>query len=171
MLALMGYPGAGKSTLARWLADWIDKLQIVSRDVIRAAMFDPCFYTTAEEEAAFDATTSAIRTVIERGNSAVADGMCFFDVGPLEELRAITIDSGAIFIPIYCAISVETAIVRVEEDRRMARHSVAHRDAELVRTIAANFRALPADVITIEMENGTDTAGRELLACLKFRGT
>ncbi|HEY0312291.1 MAG TPA: AAA family ATPase [Allosphingosinicella sp.] len=169
LIALMGYPGAGKSTLARWLAGRSAGLQIVSRDTIRAAMFDPCSYSDAEEQAAFEATALAVSAVIQRGQSAIADGMCFYDVGTLEVLRGIAAANRVLFWPVYCSIRLETAITRVEEDHRMRRHPVAHRNGELVRKIAAEFRTLPPDGMLIDMEEGAEKAGNQLVSLLKER--
>ena len=133
-------------------------------------MFSPCLYSTSEEEAAFEATVSAIRVVLDQGDSAIADGMCFFEVGPLEELRAVAAERGAALAAIYCSISVEEAVSRVEEDRRLLRHPVTHRDAALVRRIATNFRALPDDAIMIDMNGSVEDAGRAFIDLLIRQG-
>ena len=61
VVALMGVPGAGKSTLARTLEREF-ALRCVCRDAIRAAMFPACEFSYLEKRAAFRAVLLALRT-------------------------------------------------------------------------------------------------------------
>jgi len=171
VVAFMGIPGAGKSTLANGLAREIALLRIISRDTIRAAMFDPCFYTREEKAAAFEGTLLGLRVVLGRGESALADGMCFSEIGPLERVEAASVDAGAAFVAVYCEVAVEEAVRRVEEDRRSGKHPALDRDGKLVRRIAAEFRTLPAGSIRVDMNRDLDEARSALIQELIARGT
>src|SRR5512146_211362 len=76
VVALIGLPGAGKSLVARALADQLG-LRRVCRDTIRYAMFPSCSYTFAEKRAAFRATLLALEINCLLGESTVIDGVTF----------------------------------------------------------------------------------------------
>ncbi|MDQ3850763.1 MAG: AAA family ATPase, partial [Actinomycetota bacterium] len=83
VVALMGLPGAGKTTLADALAPRIPA-RTVSRDVIRAAMFRPCDFSEAEKQAAFAAVVHAVAVNGELRRSTVVEGMPFSRDGEFE---------------------------------------------------------------------------------------
>src|SRR5687768_15856858 len=76
VVALMGLPGAGKSTVARMLECEFG-LRLVSRDAIRAAMFPRCDHSFAEKQAALHGVVLAVEINGLLGASSVIDGVTF----------------------------------------------------------------------------------------------
>lgn len=166
VLALMGIPGAGKTSLALWLSQHLPSLRIVSRDVIREAMFSPCLFTNEEKTAAFEAVKLAIPIIVSRGDPVVIDGMCFSEIGVLEEIEKIALTAGADPVSVFCNCPLDVAIARVERDRESGSHSALDRDAELVKKIYSAFRPLPQQVVSIKSDTDIDKAGQQILSYL-----
>src|SRR6478735_3979401 len=76
VVALLGLPGAGKSVVARALADQLDYRR-VDRDQIRHAMFPRCSYSFVEKRAAFRGVLLALEVNCMLGVSSVIDGCTF----------------------------------------------------------------------------------------------
>jgi predicted kinase len=166
VIALIGVPGAGKTSLAQWLVQRKPSLRIISRDLIREAMFVPCYFTNEEKSAAFEAVKLAIPVVVSRGNSVVVDGMCFSQDGVLEEVEQIAATVGARPVSVFCKCPLDIAIARVERDRESGSHPAQDRNAALVRRVFADFRTLPERVITVDSSANVDEVGKETLRCL-----
>ena len=163
VLALMGIPGAGKSTAAMWLVDRLTSLRIVSRDRIRDSMFDPCTYSAGERLAAYEAVKLAIPTVLSRGDSVVVDGMCFSESGVLEDLEELVSGTGARFFAVYCDCPLTIALDRVKRDCEEGSHLAKDRDPELVRRVAAQFRTLPEHVSKVDASVHSSDVGKAIL--------
>src|SRR5690606_6428150 len=88
VVATMGLPGAGKSTLVRGLCGVLD-LHVVDRDLLRAAMFPRCGFTAAEKAAAFRMLLAAVEVNCALGRSSIVDGVTFSRRADLERLDAV----------------------------------------------------------------------------------
>ncbi len=97
VLALMGLPGSGKTTVAERLARARD-LAVVSRDAIRAAMFRPCGYTEVEKETAYSALLLGVAACLELGRSCVVEGMPFSCAHEVDDVRKLA-DAGGSGLP------------------------------------------------------------------------
>lgn len=165
VLAIMGIPGAGKTTLCEWLRERLD-VRVVSRDVIRAALFDPCTFTDAEKAAAFRSLLDAIRVNARLDQASIIDGMCFSTSGQLEQVERAAVDNGARFIAVHCECPVHVAQQRVEEDLREGTHLADDRDPSLVQKVAERFRSIPEWVIKIDGTESPDRVGPTILKSL-----
>ncbi|MDQ6796440.1 MAG: AAA family ATPase, partial [Actinomycetota bacterium] len=67
LVVLAGLPGAGKSTLARALAGRLPDARVIDKDQVRASLFDPCDYSSAERTVTFSAMLDAARYHLGRG--------------------------------------------------------------------------------------------------------
>jgi predicted kinase len=139
---------------------------IVSRDAIRAAMFDPCEYTSAEKEAAFEALLSGVHANCSLNRPVAVDGIAFSEEGYLERVAEVAAESGARLIAVYCVCPIEVACERVEADQRLGRHVAADRDRELVERTAARFREVPQWAYRLNMTRPLDELGEEVLTLL-----
>jgi len=148
-LALMGLPGAGKTTTALMLERSV-KADIISRDAIRDAMFPSCTYTIDEKRAAFDGVLRAVGTTVRLGRSAIVDGIAFSTVGDLEEVTSTVEGAGGDLLAVYLDCPVDLAVARVVDDRQNGRHTASDRDEELVRRVACSFRELPQSVHVVD---------------------
>ena len=151
VVALMGLPGAGKTTLAEALAPRMPA-RIVSRDVIRAAMFKPCSFTEAEKAAAFRALVDAVAVNCRLGHSSIVDGMPFSREGELEAVAAAVVQQGCRTLPVLCAVPVEEAMRRVEQQQG---HAARDRGDERVREVAERFRAIPDGALRLDATRPT----------------
>lgn len=162
VIALMGLPGSGKTTLAEAVAPRIPA-RIVSRDALRAVMFRPCSYSDAEKAAAFRAVLDAVAVNCDLGRSTIVDGMPFSRVGEFEAVSQASGEHGGRAIPVLCSISIEGAQRRI----RQQSDSVAYdRDDELVLEVAGRFRAVPDGTIELDATRPVDEIAGDLLRLL-----
>ncbi len=169
-LALIGLPGAGKTTLAKNLAVEISGLRIVSRDLIREAMFDPCTFSQEEKQAAFRSLRLAQEAIWQRPESTVIDGTCFSEIGPLDCVAADTKKSGVRLVKMNCQCPVDVAKQRVEIDRQLDAHPAKDRDAGLVAKVNERFFDVPASYPAIDMTQPVEQVTQDGIAVLLDEG-
>ena len=148
VVALIGLPGAGKSVVARALADQLG-LRRVDRDAIRHAMFPRCSYSFAEKRAAFRGVMLALEINCALGESSVIDGVTFSRRRDLERVDAAIRDFDFTPLPIYLDCPPEVAHARIanalEHDQHLARDRTPH----LVYEVLARFDAPPPNALVI----------------------
>jgi len=149
LVILVGLPGAGKTTLASWLADEYG-FSVASRDTIRTAMFPRCRFTFEEKAAAYDAMKAAVATMLGLGLDVVTDGITFSSGTQLREVMALGASAGVPTTVLHCAVPVALAQQRVEHDRATDPSIPADRDASLVVEVAQRFDPLPDGAIEID---------------------
>lgn len=170
VVALMGLPGAGKSTLARALAGPLD-LHVVDRDAIRAAMFPRCSFSAAEKIAAFRVLLSAVEVNCALGRSSIVDGVTFSRRSDLDQLdravRSYAVDTVALYLD--CA--PELARARVAADLAASVHPASDRTTGLVDTVAARFEAPPPSAVLLDASApASELCQRALEAIRTIRG-
>lgn len=163
VVALMGIPGSGKTTLAEILAPRVPA-RTVSRDAVRDAMFRPCSFTDTEKAAAFDAVLQAIAANCVLGCSTVVDGMPFSRAGELEAVSQASEAHGGRTLPVFCRVAVEEAQRRVRAQRRDAEPMADDRDEGLVVDVARRFRSLPEGALELDGTGPVDELADLVLA-------
>ncbi|MBL0028556.1 MAG: AAA family ATPase [Rhodanobacteraceae bacterium] len=139
VVALMGLPGAGKSTLANTLSERLD-LRIANRDVIARALFPHCSYSLPEKRAAFHAVLLSVEVNGALGESTVIDGMTFSSRADLDRVARIAAKYDLILIPIWLDLPPEVAKARIGADRRSGRyHPADDRTPALVDAVLERF--------------------------------
>jgi predicted kinase len=166
VLALMGLPGSGKTTIAERLARARD-LTVVSRDAIRAAMFRPCGYTEVEKETAYRALLLGVAACLELGRSCVVEGMPFSCAREIDDMRKLADAAGADFLPIYLDCPIDVAQARAGRDLAEQSRASADRDQETVARVAARFDAPPPEALRLDATATPEDTVKAILARLE----
>lgn len=166
LVVLMGLPGSGKTTLARWLSQ-NSKLVVVSRDSIRAAMFPRCAYTLEEKLAAYAAMKQAIEISLSQGLTVCTDGMTFANRSDRADTEAIARAAGANYLLVHCECPIEVAQQRVAEDTETF---FPDRDAAAVIEVSERLLPAPPEAWTLDMTEATSQVGMRLLDHLSTLG-
>lgn len=155
VVATMGLPGAGKSTLVRGLAGRLD-LHVVDRDAIRAAMFPRCDHTAAEKAAAYRMVLAAVEVNCALGRSSIIDGVTFSRRADLERLDAVLRPYPVDTIALYLDCPPALARQRVAADLAAARHPAGDRSPQLVDTVMARFDSPPPSAVVLDAARPRD---------------
>lgn len=171
VVALIGLPGAGKSVVARALADQLG-LRRVCRDSIRHAMFPVCAYSFAEKRAAFRAVMLALEINCLLGESSVIDGMTFSRRSDLEKVGAVVRQYAFTPIPVYLDCPPAVASARIASDVQGGRHSARNRTPEVVYQVKARFEEPPPNALVINANQpAADVCRIAVEAVAQIRGT
>ncbi|WP_395683750.1 AAA family ATPase [Dokdonella sp.] len=149
VVALMGLPGAGKTTIASALVDQLG-LRRVCRDAIRHAMFPQCDYSFIEKRAAFRGVLLAVEINGLLGKTSVIDGMTFSRREDRDRLVEIADRHGFDLLWLLAACDPARARARIANDRLQAAHPALDRTPALVDALAGCFEELPPGVVRID---------------------
>ncbi|HEY6940934.1 AAA family ATPase [Dokdonella sp.] len=149
VVALVGLPGAGKSTVARALVADLG-LRRVCRDEVRAAMFPQCDYSFIEKRAAYRGVLLAVEINALLGRSSVIDGMTFSRREDYARLRELADPQRFAVMALHLDCAPALARRRVADDALRRAHPARDRTPELVDAVAARFDDPPADAVRID---------------------
>lgn len=166
----MGLSGAGKSEVAQFINrkyGW----PIISRDRIRAAMFEPCLYTEREKLAAFCALKEAVAAAVEENRSCVVNGMSFSRVGEYEEVKEVVQQKAGVTIPIFCDVPLDVAVARVKRDRLSSKHIAKVRDESMVKEMYERFREIPEGAVRLDTSRTQENVLEDIVGIIdEIRG-
>ena len=168
VVALMGLPGAGKSTIVQALVDQLG-LRRVCRDAIRRAMFPQCDYSFIEKRAAFRGVLLAAEINGLLGRASVIDGMTFSRREDRERLVEVAQQHRFDLLWLLAECTPALARTRIASDRRHRVHPALDRTPELVDKVAGHFEALPEDVVRIDASLPVDQMCRIAVALVAQR--
>ncbi len=163
VVALIGLPGAGKSTVAAALERELG-LRRVCRDAIREARFPRCDYSFVEKRAAFRTVLLAVEINCLIGEPTVIDGMTFSRRADFDELHARAERHGYDVLPLFIDCPPALARERIARDLVERVHPAADREPELVDRVARRFDPPPAAAIRIDASRPIDEVCRLAIA-------
>jgi predicted kinase len=163
VVALIGLPGAGKSTVASALERELG-LRRVCRDAIRHAMFPRCDYSFVEKRAAFRTVLLAVEINCLLGEPSVVDGMTFSRRADFDELRDRAERHGCDVLPLFIDCPTALARERIARDLLERAHPAADREPGLVDRVARRFDPPPASAIRIDAARAVDEVCRLAVA-------
>jgi predicted kinase len=163
VVALIGLPGAGKSTVAAALERELG-LRRVCRDAIREAMFPRCEYSFVEKRAAFRTVLLAVEINCLLGEPTVIDGMTFSRRADFDELHARAERHGYAVLPLFIDCPSALARERIARDLVERVHPARDREPALVDRVARRFDPPPAAAIRIDASRPIDEVCRLAIA-------
>lgn len=138
VVGLMGLPGAGKSRLARHLAGELN-WSVLDRDRLRQERFPDTASDRKSRQVAEAIMADRLASMLRRGQPAILDGMTLARQAARDRWAALSQREGGDWRVLYLACSRNTAVARVEADRRAGRHPATDRNANLVDAVAARL--------------------------------
>ena len=163
VVALMGLPGAGKSTVAHALEKELG-LRRICRDAIRQAMFPRCDYSFVEKRAAFRTVLLALEINCLIGEPSVIDGMTFSRREDYDQVVARAGMHGFDVLPLLIDCPPALARERIARDLLQRRHPAEDREPGLVDVVARRFDAPPAAAIRIDASRSMEEVCRLAVA-------
>ncbi|ANB18081.1 AAA family ATPase [Dokdonella koreensis] len=168
VVALIGLPGAGKSTIARALEDHL-RLRRICRDAIRAAMFPRCSYSFLEKRAAFRGVVQALEINCMLGISSVLDGMTFSARDDYDRIAETVAAFDFTLMPLWVDCPPERARARVQDDLDANRHLALDRTPERVDEVRRRAVPPPDGAVRIDAELPASAMCREAVRLVAAR--
>jgi predicted kinase len=164
LIAMVGLPGTGKSTLAARLAAALGGV-VLSKDVVRSALFPPpaLDYSPEQDEIAMSAVYAAAAHILKSQPTrpVFLDGRTFSKPGQLEPPLALAASSGEPLRVIECVCEDDVARARLAADHVAGTHPAGNRTPDLYTR--AKAAAVPLTVPRLTL----DTGALVLEACVK----
>jgi predicted kinase len=149
IVAVMGLPGAGKSTVAIAIERQLG-MRRVCRDAIRAAMFPDCHFSFIEKRAAFRGVLLTLEINCALGASSVIDGMTFSRRDDYDRVADLGRERGIAIVPLLLDCTPSLARSRIANDLARKGHRAGDRVPAIVEAVAARFESPPAESIRID---------------------
>jgi len=155
LVIVAGLPGAGKSTLARAVAERVGGA-VLDKDPIRAALFAPgdIEYGAAQDDFVMELMLQAAAYLLSKNPSRIVflDGRTFSHAYQRRRAIEFARKFGTPWRTIECVCSDVTAKTRLAEDERTGRHPAANRTWELYERVRASFEAIEEPKIVIDTD-------------------
>lgn len=142
LVAVCGYPGVGKSTVAETLTEWLGATRLRT-DAVRKELFDEPTYTSEESKVVYE-------TVMDRAREHLRDGPVVIDASFADRRHRAQAQrvarAGGVecsFIRVHCEESVAISRIRDRED-------ISDADVGIYHHVKTSFEPLSAEHTTID---------------------
>jgi predicted kinase len=163
VIALMGLPGAGKSTVAEALVRARPALVLLSRDALRRELIAEPAYDDDEKRALLAALLERLDAHLAAGRSVVLDGLTLSRSADRRAVEAAAARRGA------RALLALVEVGEGEARRRIAGaggHLAADRTPDLVTEVAARFEPPEAGVVRLDGTRAPDALAAQVLGAI-----
>jgi len=172
IVILAGLPGAGKSTLARALAERLGGA-VLDKDVIRAALFEPGRVEYSREQDDFVQEimqrTAAWLLAKEPRLVVLLDGRTFSRQYQRERAIRFCGEIGAEWRMIECVCAEETAVRRLAESERRHDHPAANRTPALYYQVRKDWEGIEEPRLVVDTDVPVETCLEQVLHWLRSR--
>ncbi len=168
VIGLCGLPGAGKSHLARQLAEHAGWL-LLDRDRIRAELFG-ARSDSAATRAAEQAMATCMVESLYAGRAVILDGMTLARGVDRRHWARAAQAAGGQWVLLYLDCPLALARERVAADRDRGGHPAPDRDPALVERVAARLETPGPEESPLVLDGGDPPGVEELLGRLRALG-
>lgn len=152
LLALMGLPGTGKSTIASALAD--RGAHVLDKDRVRVALFGPCAieYSHAQDDVVVESLYRAARFLLTRRSAGlvVLDGRTYSRSSDVHRLVEVFEDLGEPLRLVECRCAARIARERLAADVAHGTHPARDRRPELYDEVAGAAEATAHERLVLD---------------------
>ncbi|MCX6376057.1 MAG: AAA family ATPase [Armatimonadetes bacterium] len=146
LTCIAGVPGTGKTHLARRLETETGAVRL-SRDDIRAELFDPVTYSESEKGIACGEMLLRAKAHLQQGMGVILEGMPFSRRSERDAARSLAREAGADFELILCVCPEEVALERITA--QVGDHPATDRSTALYFEVKSRFEAIGEDEVAI----------------------
>jgi predicted kinase len=173
LIVMAGFPGTGKSTRARRLADNLRAggagVTVLDKDVVRAALFAPCEieYSTRQDDFCVDVMLQTAEYILRKDPSKhiILDGRSFSRRYQVDAVRAFAHTLGTSCAFIECVCSDEMVRQRLERDVAEGRHLARNRTYEMYLSVKAGAEPITGPRLVVSTEGDLEPCVQR---CLEY---
>lgn len=169
LVAMVGLPGTGKSTLAGTLASHLGGI-VLNKDTVRLVLFPPPVldYSQAEDDITMAAIYQAAGYILQTwpARTVFLDGRTFLGAGQVDALCAAAAVMKRVPHFIECVCEEEVARQRLDRDLAAAAHPAGNRTMNLYRELKS--KAQPLRMPHAVIDTGSQTLDACVAQCLSY---